>query len=139
MIGNAADGELDVLPLARVEAAQEDLLGVALAALVGEQDAGRELEQLGRVLACGPGRARRPSIWKSEAPRLGGGRRPWTVTSSAAGGAGASDLRGGGGGAAGGLGGAGADSRRGRRFGDWRGGLEVEQKLDATRDGRPVA
>ena len=49
--GHAADGELDVLPLARVEAAQEHLLGVALAAFVGEQDPGRELEQLGGVRA----------------------------------------------------------------------------------------
>ena len=47
--GDAADGELDVLPLARVEAAHEHLLGVPLAAFVGEQDAGRELEEIGRV------------------------------------------------------------------------------------------
>ena len=46
---DAADGELDVLPFARVEAAQEDLLGVPLAALVGEQDPRRELEEVGRV------------------------------------------------------------------------------------------
>ena len=32
--GDAADGELDVLPLARVEPAEEDLLGVPFAALV---------------------------------------------------------------------------------------------------------
>jgi hypothetical protein len=47
--GNAADAELDVLAFTRVEAAQEDLLGVALAALVGEQDARRELQELRRV------------------------------------------------------------------------------------------
>ena len=48
--GHAADGELDVLPFARVEAAQEDLLGVPFAALVREEDARGELEKLGRVL-----------------------------------------------------------------------------------------
>ncbi len=36
--GHAADRELDVLPLARVESAQEDLLGMAFAALVGQQE-----------------------------------------------------------------------------------------------------
>ena len=46
---HAVDGELDVLSFARVEAAQEHLLGVALAAFVGEQDARRELEELGGV------------------------------------------------------------------------------------------
>ena len=54
-MGTPPTRELDVLPLARVEAAQEDLLGVPVAALVGEEDAGRELEQLGRVLARHPG------------------------------------------------------------------------------------
>ena len=49
--GDAADREFDVLSLARVEAAHEDLLGVALAAFVGQQDSGRELQQLGRVRA----------------------------------------------------------------------------------------
>ena len=47
--GDAADGELDVLPFARVEAAEEDLLGVALAPFVGEQDARRELQEIARV------------------------------------------------------------------------------------------
>ena len=56
---HAVDGELDVLPLARVEAAEEDLLGVALAALVGEQDPGREREDLARVLARHGGERRR--------------------------------------------------------------------------------
>jgi len=38
--GNARDRELDVLTLARVEAAHEDLLGVPLPAFVGQQDPG---------------------------------------------------------------------------------------------------
>ena len=37
--GDAVDGELEVLPFVRVEAAQEDLLGVARAALVREEEA----------------------------------------------------------------------------------------------------
>ena len=47
--GHTAHRELDVLPFARVEAPHEDLLGVALAALVREEDSGRELEQIGRI------------------------------------------------------------------------------------------
>ena len=49
--GDAVDGELEVLPLVRVEAAQEHLLGVARAALVGEQEARRELERVRGVRA----------------------------------------------------------------------------------------
>jgi hypothetical protein len=48
---NARSRELDVLPFARVEAAEEHLLGVAVTALVGEEDAGGELEEVGSVLA----------------------------------------------------------------------------------------
>ncbi len=47
--GDAIDAELEVLPLVRVEAAEEDLLGVAGAALVREEEAGRELERVGGV------------------------------------------------------------------------------------------
>ena len=49
--GNAVDGELEVLAFARVEATEEDLLGVAGAALVGEEDARGELEEVGSVAA----------------------------------------------------------------------------------------
>src|SRR5262249_33116500 len=49
--GHAAYGELQILPFAGVEASEEDLLCVPLAALVREEDAGREREELGRVLA----------------------------------------------------------------------------------------
>ena len=49
--GDAVDGELEVLPLVRVEAAQEDLLGVARAALVREEEARGELERVGGVRA----------------------------------------------------------------------------------------
>src|SRR5262249_52084666 len=44
--GDAADRELEVLPLARVQGPEKDLLRVPLAALVGEQEAGREREYL---------------------------------------------------------------------------------------------
>ena len=94
--GHAADGELDVLPLARVEAAQEDLLGVPLAALVREQDPGRELEQLARVLARHARELADVEVEVGRA-RLGGVERPWTFTSSgcsAAGAAGAGRGRG---------------------------------------------
>ncbi len=47
--GNAPDRELDVLPLARVESAHEDLLGMPFAALVGQENAGRQLEQFGGI------------------------------------------------------------------------------------------
>ena len=47
--GNATDRELDVLALARIESAHEDLLGVSFATFIGQQDPGRELEQLGGV------------------------------------------------------------------------------------------
>jgi hypothetical protein len=46
----AAHRELDVLTLAGIKAAEEDLVGVPLASLVGEQDAGSQLEQLGGAL-----------------------------------------------------------------------------------------
>ena len=41
------DGQLDVLPFARIEAAQVDALGVTVAAFLGEIDARCELQQLG--------------------------------------------------------------------------------------------
>jgi hypothetical protein len=47
--GHAANRELDVLALARIEAAHEDLLGVPFAAFIGQQDPGRQLEQLGSI------------------------------------------------------------------------------------------
>ena len=70
-----------------------------------------------------------------------GGRRPRTVTSSAAGG-GAPEARTGGGdrcARAAALGGGGAGGTGGRGSATGGGGLEVEQELDATRDGCPVA
>ena len=51
--GNAVDGELEVLPLVRVEAAEEHLLGVARAALVREEKTGRELGGASDALARG--------------------------------------------------------------------------------------
>ena len=71
--GHAADRELDVLPLARVESAQEDLLGVAFAAFVGQEDAGRELEQLGGIGARHLGKLVDPKLEIGRAPA---GRRP---------------------------------------------------------------
>ena len=41
--GDAVDGELEVLPFVRVEAAQEHLLGVTGASFVREQEAGASL------------------------------------------------------------------------------------------------
>ena len=49
--GDAVDRELEVLPLVGVEAAEEDLLGVARAALVREEETGGELERVGGVRA----------------------------------------------------------------------------------------
>ena len=54
--GDAVDRELEVLPLVRVEAAEEHLLGVAGAALVREEKAGGELEDV-RGRWCGGRRA----------------------------------------------------------------------------------
>src|SRR6266436_6517041 len=49
--GDAVHAELDGLALLGVEPAQEHLLGMALPALVGDEDAGRQLEQVLGVLA----------------------------------------------------------------------------------------
>ena len=38
---HTADGELEVLSFASVEAAEKDLLGVAVTAVVGEEESGR--------------------------------------------------------------------------------------------------
>ena len=57
--GNAVDGELHVLALARIEAAEEDLLRMPFAAFIGEQDSRRELEELRRVAARDLGELRR--------------------------------------------------------------------------------
>ena len=143
--GHAADGELDVLPFARVEAAQEDLLGVAFAALVGEQDARRELQELGRVLCAARARARRPSDVEVGGAAARRRERPVTCTSSAA--PAARERRG--------CAGGGTARRSGRRraaaaarappwaalheLGRRRRRREVERHLDAARDGLAVA
>ena len=82
--GDTADGELHVLTLAGVEAAHEHLLGVPLTPLVGQENSGRQLQQL-RSVPRGISASAPTRIWKSETPRLTAGRRPSTVTSSAAG------------------------------------------------------
>jgi hypothetical protein len=47
--GDTVDRELEILTLVRVEAAQEDLLGVSRAPSLGEEKPGRQLERVGRI------------------------------------------------------------------------------------------
>ena len=133
--GDAVDGELEVLPLVRVEAAEEDLLGVARAALVREEEAGRELERVGRVrardgleLADGDlvvGRSVRARLEVAGDEDLGGLAR----RAAGAGGAGAAAGRRRRGGRRGGGGDRGEDRLRRRRR-----RVEVEADVDVARD-----
>jgi hypothetical protein len=76
-------GELDGLALLGIESAQEDLVGMARAPFVGDEDAGRQLQDVGgfwlAMSASCP-----TSIWKSLPPRAALRGAPRTVTSSGA-------------------------------------------------------